>query len=126
MQDRNHRNMRPHPMQRENNMDTVITIILAAGIPSAIFGLLIRRLEKKWDKAEAVRAEKEENRIKHETMMIDMIMASLSLAEATAEAVQRIPDANCNGDMTEALNFAKNTKQKYREFEREQVVKTVM
>lgn len=32
--------------------------------------------------------------------------ATQILAEATAKAVQRIPDAHCNGDMTEALKKA--------------------
>ena len=52
-------------------------------------------------------------------------MATLALSEATAEAVQRIPDAHCNGDMHEALEFATSTKQKYRKFEREQMVKAI-
>ena len=47
--------------------------------------------------------EKEEARKEFEVHMIKGIMASNTLGEATARAVQRIPDAHCNGDMDAAL-----------------------
>lgn len=46
---------------------------------------------------------KEKARRDFEIHIIKGIMASVSLGEATARAVQRIPDAHCNGDMTSAL-----------------------
>ena len=107
------------------DFNAVWVVLLAIGVPSGIVGFMIRRLEKNLAKQEKVREEKEEARQKHEVMMIEMSMASLSLAEVTAEAVQRIPDANCNGEMKEALDYCKETKRKYRNFEREQVVKAV-
>lgn len=100
-------------------------LVVALGIPSAIVGLLTNRIIKKIDKTEEVREEKEKLRIKHEIMMIDLSMASLTLAEATAEAVQRIPDANCNGEMHSALSKAREVCDKYRDFEREQTVKSM-
>lgn len=36
-------------------------------------------------------------------MLVNTSKANNKLAEATARAVQRIPDAKCNGDMTSAL-----------------------
>lgn len=100
-------------------------VLVAAGIPSAIVGFLIARLNKKMDQREKKLEEREEARIKSQTMIIQLIMASLSLGEATAEAVQRIPDAHCNGDMEAALSTAKQIKSKYRDFEHEQTVKAV-
>ena len=95
-----------------------IVIVVALGLPGTIVGILTKRIERKLDnRADA--------RVHHEVMLIEMTMASLSLAEATAEAVQRIPDAHCNGDMHEALNNAKQVTAKYREFEREQTVKSI-
>lgn len=102
-----------------------IVLVVALGLPSAVVGFLVRRMEKKIDKNEKTREEKDDLRVKHEIMMIDLSMASLTLAEATAEAVQRIPDSNCNGDMTAALNKAREIQGKYREFEREQTAKAV-
>ena len=84
-------------------MDQIITIIVAAGIPSAICSLLFRKLEKRMD-------EKDKAREQHEYLVIKGISASMALGEATAEAVQRIPDAHCNGDMHAALNYAAECK----------------
>lgn len=105
--------------------DLILAVILAAGIPSAVVGFLITRLNKKLDKKETEKEEKEKVRNENQVYLIELTMATLSLAEATAEAMQRIPDAHCNGDMHEALAFATTTKQKYRKFEREQMVKAI-
>jgi len=103
----------------------VWAVLAAAGIPSAIVGFLITRLNKKIDKREKASEEREQARIKSQTMIVKLIMASLSLGEATAEALQRIPDAHCNGDMDSALTYAKNIKAEYRDFEHEQTAKAV-
>lgn len=100
----------------------VWTALAAAGIPTAIVGLFVRHLNKKIDARDKVKEERENARMKNELMMIKLAMASLSLGEATAEAVQRIPDAHCNGDMKAALEFARETKNEYRDFEHEQIV----
>ena len=111
-------------MEMTNSMAWLL-IVVAFGLPSSLVGMLIKRIEKKMDAAEADRIERTETRVKHEIMLIDMAMASLSLAEVTAEAVQRIPDTHCNGEMTEALNKAKQVTDKYHSFEREQVVRVI-
>lgn len=106
-------------------INTVWTILLAAGIPSAVVGILVGRLTKRIAKSDAAREEKEAARIRHEVMVIKLIMASISLGEATAEAVQRIPDAHCNGEMAAALEIARNAKTEYREFERSQTIRAI-
>lgn len=100
-------------------------VVVAAGIPSALVGLLIRRLNRHIDQRDADIEALEEARLKHATMLIKLSIASLSLGEATAEAVQRIPDAHCNGEMREALDFAKSARIEYLEFEREQTVRSL-
>ena len=47
--------------------------------------------------------EREENQEKLILMMIQSTKANNVGITAIAKAVQRIPDAHCNGDMTEAL-----------------------
>ena len=42
--------------------------------------------------------------------------AAIALAEATAKAVQRIPDAKCNGDMHAALDYAAKIKHAQKDF----------
>lgn len=106
-------------------MGTIWAVILAAGIPSAVFGVLIRQLNKQIDKREQAKEAKEEARLKREILLVDVSMASLELAKATAEAVQRIPDSKCNGDMHAALEYAKSVKHKYQDFEREQSIKAL-
>ena len=104
----------------------VWAVILAIGIPSSIVGIFFRRIEKRIEAGDKAKAEKEAAQRKNTEIRIKRAMASLSLGEATAEAVQRIPDAHCNGDMDAALTFAKATKEAYREFEREQVAKVLI
>ena len=78
---------------------TEIFIAFLACIPSAIVGLAIWLLQRKISKSEKAREEREKVREKNELYIIETVGASLALGEATARAVQRIPDAHCNGDM---------------------------
>ena len=59
---------------------------------------------------------KEEARRQNETIVIEGVMAAITLGEATAKAVQRIPDAHCNGDMHDALAYATDIKHKQKDF----------
>lgn len=102
-----------------------IIIVCALGLPSAAVGFFVSRLEKKLDKRAKDQEEKEDIRATHEKMILDLIMASLALAEVTAEAVQRIPDANCNGEMAEALKISKDIQNKYKDYERTQIARNV-
>ena len=94
----------------------VTAIIVAASIPSALTGfffwLIEQSIQKRADKEKAEREERqkevdarEQIREKNELCIINCVNASLALGEATARAVQRIPDAHCNGDMHAALDL---------------------
>lgn len=102
-------------------------ILAAMGIPAAITGFFIRRLEKSMDerdkqreKEEAEREkkaeEREKNREKLDMILLKTTTASIALGEATAKAVQRIPDAHCNGDMHAALEYAARVKHDQKDF----------
>lgn len=101
--------------------------ILALGIPSALTGFLVWNFERKIAKREAKREKEQEERHKKEAerekareelqiLTIQGVSAAIALGEATAKAVQRIPDAHCNGDMHDALNYAINIKHKHKDF----------
>lgn len=101
--------------------------ILALGIPSAITGFLVWNFERKIAKREAKREKEQEERHKKEAERekareelqihtIQGISAAIALGEATAKAVQRIPDAHCNGDMHDALNYAIKIKHEQKDF----------
>lgn len=115
-----------------------LTVITMFGIPSAVtgvfFGILNSKIQKKLDKQEQRReeerkrqeekAEERERRAEQrekdrETlimMQIESTRAAVVLSEATARAVQRIPDAKCNGDMKKALEEAGKIQTKTNQF----------
>ena len=96
------------------------TLMFAIGIPSAITsgitGFCFWILKRKIDKQEKEREKKEEARRENEIIMIESMNAAIALGEATARAVQRIPDAHCNGDMHNALEYATDIKHKHKNF----------
>lgn len=99
-------------------MPDLVTIVIAAGIPSALVGFSVRRFEKRLDKKEKARAQ-------HDFLLVKSVNAAIALGEATAEAVARIPDANCNGDMHAALQYAKEVKHEQKDFLAKQAVENI-
>ena len=109
----------------------VETLILAAGIPSAAVGFCFWFLEKKLEARAAAEKEERQRRQKAfdeqlQLVVINSVNACMSLSEATARAVQRIPDAHCNGDMHAALEYATNVKHKQKEFLTKQGVEHII
>ena len=95
---------------------TASVISAAAMVVVAIIEALAAR-DRRRDKRE--RAQLAQQQRLQEQMMLKLIesnWAAIALAEATAKAVQRIPDAHCNGDMHEALEYAGRIKHRQKEF----------
>ena len=121
---------------------TVGEIAAICGIPSAvtvaIVGFFVWLLERSIVKRATARAADEERRAKarekaeaklgaervkqensrkvFEKNLLASTNAALAVSEATARAVQRIPDAHCNGDMSDALEYAAKIKHEQRDF----------
>ena len=95
------------------NIDAVI---IAAGIPTAVTSFFFWCIKRMLGRKEKEREQAEENRQHNELLIIKGIGASLALSEATAIAVQRIPDAQCNGDMRAALEYARKVKHEHKDF----------
>lgn len=70
---------------------------------------MLQRKITKNEKKRDVQNEKQENL---QILLIDSVQATMDLAEATARAVQRIPDAHCNGDMHSALKSLEESKKR--------------
>ena len=102
-----------------------LAFIAAMGIPSAITGLAIWWLKKQMDKRDARNEEREKNTERMILLIAQNSRATYTVAEATAKAVQRIPDANCNGDMTSALKIAKELQMEEQQFLIDQGVKRI-
>lgn len=81
----------------------MMNLIIAFGIPSAITGLAIWWIQRMIEKSEQKRQEKEHDLETLIFMMVQRTRANSIGIQAIARAVQRIPDAKCNGDMTAAL-----------------------
>jgi hypothetical protein len=96
------------------------TIVAAAGIPSALTGFFFWLLKRYIDKRDRERDQREKNIEKLMMMLVNTSRANNRLANATARAVQRIPDAKCNGDMTQALAEADKYLQEEKKFLMEQ------
>jgi hypothetical protein len=111
-----------------------MTLVVAMGIPSAITGFFFWLMENRMKKRENTQNEerkkreqdldaRENAREKNELYLIKSVQAAIALGEATAKAVQRIPDAHCNGDMHAALDYAARIKHEQKDFLSEQALK---
>ena len=87
-------------------------LLAALGVPA----LLLRRIERKLDRAEARRELREQAREQMFCGLSQSAMAAIALGEATARAVQRIPDAHCNGEMHAALEYAAGIQKEQKDF----------
>lgn len=90
--------------------------VAAMGIPSAIMGFIVWKLEKRISKREKALEERESAQEELWLLLVQSTGAAIALGEATAKAVQRIPDAHCNGDMHAALEYATKIKHSQKDF----------
>ena len=79
------------------------TVLIAAGIPAAITGLVVWWVKRRIEETEKKNKEQQANIEALIMMIIQSSKANQIGITAIAKAVQRIPDAQCNGDMTAAL-----------------------
>lgn len=102
-------------------------LVVLMGIPTAATGfcfwMLEHRIQKREKQKEAEEAERQKEAAARERAREDLQIitiqgtsAAIALGEATARAVQRIPDAHCNGDMHAALDYAAKIKHAQKDF----------
>lgn len=93
-------------------METLRIILTAAAIPSAVIGFCCWLLQRRITKNEERADEKAKQQERLQIIILDSVNGSIRLSEATARAVQRIPNARCNGDMHAALDDIERTRQR--------------
>ena len=103
----------------------ILEIILMFGIPTAITGFGIWLIKRKIEKNEKQQIEKENNLESLILMMLQTTRANTVGITAVAEAIQRIPDAHCNGDMKKALEYMKSIQEKEKDFLMDKGVKHI-
>lgn len=97
-------------------------VVVAAGIPSGIFGLLIWYLKRKMIKEEEASLVHQKNLESLVLMMLQSTRANTVLCRATAEAVR---DGHCNGNMTAALKAVDEVAKAEKEFLLEKGIKYI-
>lgn len=103
----------------------ILEIILVFGVPSAITGFGIWLIKRKLEKNERQYNEKESNLQDLVLMMLQTTRANAVGITAVAKAIQRIPDAHCNGDMTKALEYMRTIQEKEKDFLMDKGVKHI-
>lgn len=95
-------------------------ILVAIGVPSTVFGLIITHYFRKWEKRDA---EREAARRKLELLQIRGTLSAMSLGEATATALK---NGHTNGETEKALTYEQEIKHEIRDFLATQGVENVM
>lgn len=91
-------------------------ILAFMGIPTAIVGLVFWYLKRRIVASEKKQQEKTLNTEALILMMMQSTRANTVGITAIAKAVQRIPDAHCNGDMDSALKQMEEIQKKEQQF----------
>ncbi|SHI24199.1 hypothetical protein SAMN02745823_03813 [Sporobacter termitidis DSM 10068] len=114
-------------------METVLEVFKLLIIPicMSIFGAYIKWRFDKHDKADK---ERNEARVKKETLMLRGINAAAALGDATAECMQslavdesgKVTAFKCNGNVKAAREYAANVKHELRDFMDEQGVQNLI
>ena len=94
----------------------LLQLLLTFGIPTAITSISIWWFQRRIEKNEAKAKEHEANLESLVLMMMQTSRANTVGITAIARAVQRIPDAHCNGDMTAALEQMEQIQKKEQQF----------
>lgn len=123
--------------------EPIVSFIAALGIPALISSFFLWWIQRRITRRDALR-DKEQLQIqqtiaeqakqahiraqvqeRYNLLLLESMSSLEILAEATAKAVQRIPDAKCNGDMTAALEQARKIAEEKSDFLHQQAVQNI-
>lgn len=95
------------------SMEQIWGVLLAFGVPSAIFGFIVWYFKMLITKYQKRQEEHEKNLESLVLMMLQSERANTILCKATAEAVR---DGHCNGNMTAAMDIVNKAAAAEKEF----------
>ena len=105
---------------------SIWAILTAVGVPAAIaaavIGFCVRRFEKKIDDANKAREAHEKARKNFELFEVQTLLATVSLCEANAIALQ---NGKCNGETHAALEYLQRVKHQQKDFLIQQGVENI-
>lgn len=99
----------------------LMTNIICAAVPSLISGVGLSVISSNL-KHQENQMKQEADHIKSEQHVLNTLIATAEGTEAIAKAIQRIPDAHCNGDMKAAIEKVEKSLSSQRDFLREKAV----
>lgn len=110
-------------------METTVLCAIISAAATVVVAVVeaVAARERKKDKQE--REQLAQQQKLQEQLMLQLIRgnwAAIALGEATARAVQRIPDAKCNGDMHAALDYVSQVKHEQKEFLAERGIHSIL
>jgi len=97
-------------------------LLILVGAPSAVFGLLFHRFEKRMEKRDQAQEIREKAREKNEVLIVRSVGASMALGEAVALALK---NGKCNGETEAALEYARKVKHEQKDFLTEQGIRNL-
>lgn len=100
-----------------------MTNIICATVPSLISGVGLYLISKSMSAHQTAQESRENDRVEGEAHVLKSLMDTAEATKAIATAIQRIPDAHCNGDMKTAIAKMDESIAEQREFLRHQAVK---
>ena len=103
-------------------MEPILINILCAAIPSLVSGVGLSVISSNLKKHQENQMKQEADHIKSEQHVLNTLIATAEGTEAIAKAVQRIPDAHCNGEMKAAIEKVEKSLSSQRDFLREKAV----
>jgi len=103
-----------------------VNVVVFGMIQAVVTAMGIWYLQRKLGKRDDAAEKREKEREDMEYNLLTAVNASIALGEATAKAVQRIPDAQCNGDMTAALSYTTTVKHDLKNFLNRKAVEKIV
>lgn len=100
----------------------VLTRLAWSCAPSLIVGIVLAVWGARQKKTEAERKAAEEARVKSELLRISLVLATAKLSYAVAMAMKR---GKPNGEIEEGIEVYNKSLERFREFEREQLVRNM-
>lgn len=104
--------------KRKEGMDTLIQILWAV-LPSIVTGIILGIWNKRQKKRDDAADQREADRQRGEIVQLDLLVATAELTRATAVALKY---GQTNGEMKEGLRRYNEAIERFREFEREQLI----
>lgn len=102
-------------------MDTLIRLAWSCA-PGLIVGVVLAVWGARQKKREAEQKTEEEGRVKSELLRISLVLATAKLSYAVAMAIKR---GKPNGEIEDGIAQYNKSLERFREFEREQLVRNV-